>query len=490
MQDDLPIEIPRVLIAALRGGSGKTVLSIGIIAALCNTGKKVVPFKKGPDYIDAGWLAMAAGRPCYNLDTFMADDRLVCRSFLSHTADSSNDIAVIEGNRGLYDGLDVAGSTSTASLSRLLNTPVILCLDCTKSTRTMAAVVLGCLHFEPEVEIMGVILNRIAGSRHENILRKSIETHCGVPVIGAVPKLKSRDFPERHMGLIPTPEHSWAKNSINAAADVVANHVNLPEVLRIAKTSENKPFSCSSDFSCSGDDALSVEIGSSRKKTQSTPQNHPKIPKIGIVKDSAFQFYYPDNLEALSSAGADLVYISPLTDAGLPAIDALYIGGGFPETHAKELAANQKFRNDINDAAESGLPIYAECGGLIYLGKSLVLDQVYPMTGVLPVEFGFSKKPQGHGYTIAVVDRENPFYEIGTILKGHEFHYSKVLEWHGSDQDMVFFMEKGHGIINKRDGLCYKNVFATYTHIHALGMPQWADTLVRLAKVFRLKTED
>jgi len=491
MHDDLPIEIPRVLIAALRGGSGKTVLSIGIIAALCNTGKKVVPFKKGPDYIDAGWLAMAAGRPCYNLDTFMADDRLVCQSFLSYTtADTSNDIAIIEGNRGLYDGLDVDGSTSTASLSRLLNTPVILCLDCTKSTRTMAAVVLGCLHFEPDVKILGVVLNRIAGSRHENILRQSIETHCGVPVIGAIPKLKSQDFPERHMGLIPTPEHAWAKKSINAAADVVAKHVNLTEVLRIAKTAENKPFSCSTDFSCTDDDSLSVDVGNSRGKTQNIPQKHSSTPKIGIVKDTAFQFYYPDNLEALAAAGADLVYISPLNDTALPDIDGLYIGGGFPETHAKELAANQQFRNDIKDAAESGLPIYAECGGLIYLGESLVLDSSYPMTGVLPLTFGFSKKPQGHGYTRAIVDVENPFYEIGTVLKGHEFHYSKVLQWRCKDQDMAFFMEKGHGIINNRDGLCYKNVFATYTHIHALGVPQWAATLVRLAKAFRLKIED
>jgi cobyrinic acid a,c-diamide synthase len=173
----------------------------------------------------------------------------------------------------------------------------------------------------------------------------------------------------------------------------------------------------------------------------------------------------------------------------LPDIDGLYIGGGFPETHAKELAENIKFRNGIKAAAEGGLPIYAECGGLMYLGLSLVLDQSYPMTGVLPIVFGFSKKPQGHGYTIAVVDRQNPFYKIGTVLKGHEFHYSKVLEWHGCDQDMIFDMQKGHGIINERDGLCYKNVFATYTHIHALGMPQWAETIVRLAKVFRQKTE-
>ena len=486
MPEDDPIEIPRTLIAALRGGSGKTIVSIGLIAALRNFGKKVVPFKKGPDYIDAGWLAMAAGRPCYNLDTFMADDSLVCQSFLTHTTSTVNDIAVIEGNRGLYDGLDAEGSTSTASLAKLLNTPVILCLDCTKSTRTMAAVVLGCLHFDPDVKIKGVILNRVAGVRHETILRKSIETHCGVPVIGAIPKLKTQDFPERHMGLIPTPEHLWAKKSIDAAAGVVAAHVNLEDVLKIAHTAENKSFSCSGERLVTKQPAVPTTSGK-RKSEVSLGAN---APTIGIIKDSAFQFYYPDNIEALESAGAHLTYISPLSQDNLPSgIDALYIGGGFPETHAWELAANETFRNAVKNAADRGLPIYAECGGLMYLGESLVLDQTYPMTGVLPIVFGFAKKPQGHGYTIAAVDRDNPFYATGTILKGHEFHYSKVLEWRGRDADMIFEMQKGHGIVNNRDGICCKNVFATYTHIHAMGVPQWAGTLVRLARKFRVERD-
>jgi len=472
---DDSIEIPRILIAALRGGSGKTVLSIGIIAAFCNLGKNVFPFKKGPDYIDAGWLAMAAGRPCHNLDTFMVDEKIVCRSFLTLTAGSNSDIAVIEGNRGLYDGLDVDGTTSTASLSKLLNTPVVLCLDCTKSTRTMAAVVLGLLHFDPDVKIEGIILNRVAGRRHENILRNSIETHCGIKVIGAVPKLKSQDFPERHMGLLPTPEHAWAINSIKAAAEVVADRVDLSAILRIAEAAENKLATCgltehASEISDDRSDSLTVLTALPKHKL-----------KIGIIRDSAFQFYYPENLEALVSAGAELVFMSALQDSMLPDIDALYIGGGFPETHAEQLAGNLSFKNSIKTAADNGLPVYAECGGLMYLGESLVLDKPYSMAGVLPLVFGFSKKPQGHGYTIATVDGKNPFYKIGTVLKGHEFHYSRVLEWHGEEHDMAFAMTKGRGIINQRDGICYKNVLATYIHIHATGMPQWARNLVRIA---------
>ena len=193
-------------------------------------------------------------------------------------------------------------------------------------------------------------------------------------------------------------------------------------------------------------------------------------------------------METLRRAGAELLEISPLAEADLPEIDGLYIGGGFPETHAAQLAANTKFREQVRSAAESGLPIYAECGGLMYLGESLQLDASYPMAGVVPAVFGFSKRPQGHGYTIARVDQPNPYYAVGALVKGHEFHYSTVLEWRGEDHEMAFSMEKGRGIRNGRDGITVKNVFATYTHIHALGMPQWAETLVRLARAYRQKS--
>jgi len=229
---------PGIIIAALRGGAGKTILSIGIIAAWKNLKKNVAPFKKGPDYIDAGWLAMAAGRPCYNLDNFLIEKKQILNSFYTHTLKS--DIAVIEGNRGLYDGLNIEGSTSTAELAKLLNLPVILCLDCTKSTRTMAAVVLGCIKFDPTVTIKGIILNRVAGPRHENIVRKSVENYCGIPVLGAVPKLGKQNFPERHMGLIPTPEHEWANDSINAALNMAKKYIDLDSLIEIAHNISRK----------------------------------------------------------------------------------------------------------------------------------------------------------------------------------------------------------------------------------------------------------
>jgi cobyrinic acid a,c-diamide synthase len=467
--------IPKLVISALRGGSGKTILSIGIVAALRDRGVSVSPFKKGPDYIDAGWLALAAGRPCYNLDPFLMDQPSLIKSFQDHA--SSCSLAVIEGNRGLYDGTDLAGATSTAELAKLLNAPVIMCLDCTKSTRTLAAVVQGCIGFDPAVAIKGVVLNRVAGARHEGSIRQSIETFCKIPVLGAIPKLNRQDFPERHMGLVPTDEHIWAKASIAAAAKMAREYLDLDAILSIANHSVPQYTGL----------PLRGEAGIIRPPVQTEPGSTGREkPRIGIIKDSAFQFYYPENIEALTHAGAEIIFISPLTQDEPPPIDALYIGGGFPETHATQLAGNQRFRDRSKGLAMTGLPIYAECGGLMYLGESLVLaDKRYPMCGVLPLVFGFSLRPQGHGYTVVTVSGENPYFSIGSELKGHEFHYSHVMEWRGEEKDLAFTMKRGTGLIQGKDGACFGNVLATYTHLHALGCPDWADALVKKAMEYK-----
>lgn len=463
-----------IVISALRGGSGKTILSIGIIAALKKLGYLVAPFKKGPDYIDAGWLALAAGRPCYNLDSYLIDRDILLSSFHMHTGLS--EIAVIEGNRGLYDCIDTRGRTSTAELAKLLGTPLILCLDCTKTTRTLAAVLAGCMAFDRKVPLKGVILNRVAGARHKAIVRASIEQYCGIPVLGALPKLGRQIFPERHMGLVPTPEHDWALDSIEAAALTAQKYLDLDAIADMADCAPGSESDIQNRPSM-------VNTGSKLK-----PARDDSDPVIGVIQDSAFQFYYPENIEALIAAGAKTTFISPLSDDGLPVVDALYIGGGFPETHAEELSGNITFRNQLKALADKGLPIYAECGGLMYLGLELVLKKKsYPMAGVLPAVFGFSKKPQGHGYTVIAVDGDNPYFDIGIELKGHEFHYSHVLEWHGEDEALVFSMQRGNGFINGRDGVCYKNVLGTYTHLHALGTPSWAGALVASARKYKLR---
>ena len=467
----LTADLPRILIAALRGGSGKTVLTVGIIAALAKQGKTVAPFKKGPDYIDAGWLALSAGRPCHNLDNFLISDQKILSSFIRHSR--GGNISIIEGNRGLYDGIDIFGKTSTAELAKLLNSPVILCLDCTKSTRTLAAVVLGCLKFDPEVQLKGVILNHVAGSRHQKNIRQNIEYHCGISVIGAVPKLKEQNFPERHMGLVPTHEHTMGFDSVSAIADIVEKHVELNAVV---------------DIACSAGPLDTAEPDCGEKSPEYNMGLDEESPTIGIIRDSAFQFYYPDNIEALRDAGASIIFISPVADDDFPDVDALYIGGGFPETHAEILVKKEKFRIKLKSLAESGLPIYAECGGLMYLGRELILkDKSYPMADVLPIVFGLCKRPQGHGYTVIRVDGKNPFYEVGTELKGHEFHYSNVLSCANGKNEMVFSMRRGSGIKDHKDGFVYKNVLATYTHIHALGTPQWAESLVKNARIYKMK---
>jgi cobyrinic acid a,c-diamide synthase len=472
------MDFPRIMIAALRGGSGKTILSIGLIAAWKKCNKSIAPFKKGPDYIDTGWLALAADRPCYNLDTFLLETPHILQSFLAHTR--KDDIAVIEGNRGLYDGIDLAGSTSTAELAKLIQAPVLLCVDCTKITRTMAAVISGLIQFDPDVMIKGVVLNRVAGSRHERILRDNIEHYCGIPVLGAIPKLRNQIFPERHMGLVPTPEHDWAAESIDAAAQIASEHIDLDAIYELI---QDLPVLDAEDRS----QHTEVSIPKTEDRSRRTSVEADR-PQIGIIKDSAFQFYYPENIDALEAAGAEAVFISPLAEKTLPELDALYIGGGFPETHAKELARNESFRKELKALAEDNLPIYAECGGLMYLGKELVLEgKSYPMVGVLPLSFDFYPRPQGHGYTIVTVENENPFYEIGTEIRGHEFHYSRVLHWTGDDKELVFRMQRGVGITKEKDGICYKNVLATYTHIHSLGTPQWAEALMNNAIAYKNK---
>jgi cobyrinic acid a,c-diamide synthase len=462
--------VPGVIIAGLRGGSGKTVISLGITAAWKEKGFKVSSFKKGPDYIDAGWLSKAAGRPCYNLDTFLCSTATVKQSYIEHSKNC--DICVVEGNRGLYDGIDTDGSTSTAELAKLLGLPVLLVLDCTKATRTMAALVLGCIKFDPDIRIVGAILNRVAGKRHEQKVRVNIEKFCNIPVFGAVPKLDADDFPERHMGLVTSEEHAFSDKAIQAALRVIEDNVDLNGLYDVLVPDESSV------------DTITEEI---REITLENRHSGPERVTIGVIRDSAFQFYYPDNIEALRKLGAKIVFISPLKETSIPDVDAIYMGGGFPETHAPELAQNQRFRDSLKRVSEKGLPIYAECGGLIFLGQSIRLeDQVYPMSGVFPIRFGLCKTPQGHGYTKVKVVHENPFFKTGEILKGHEFRYSSILAIDYTEDEMAFRMERGKGIIDKKDGFFKQNTFGTYTHLHALGTLSWAPSLIEKAMVYKI----
>lgn len=453
---------PRIIIAALKGGSGKTILSLGLTSALCEKGNRVAPFKKGPDFIDAAWLALAARRPCHNLDSFMMTNEEILESFVRNSEDS--DLSLMEGNRGLFDGLDLEGCCSTAELARLLRGPVILIVDVTMVTRTVAALVLGCTHFDRDLTIAGVILNRVGSPRQEELIRSSIEYYCDLPVIGAVPRAKDNPFPERHMGLVPYQEREHAEKAIARARAMVMRHLDLDAFMRIALQADLLP------------------LESPTGKGDSEIARPDDAPRIGFIRDHSFWFYYPENLDQFEKMGAVPVEINAMQDRVLPPVDALYIGGGFPETQAQILAGNQTFRESLKQLIEDGLPVYAECGGLLYLGENLIVDgNTFPMVGALPLSFSMEKKPQGHGYTILETDHENPYYPVGEKLRGHEFHYSRPVEDSSRKITSVFKVIRGRGLDGRRDGLCRKNLLATYTHIHAAGNHLWGQKFYQAA---------
>jgi cobyrinic acid a,c-diamide synthase len=456
---------PRVLIAGLSGGGGKTLVSVGLLAAWRRAGNFVAPFKKGPDYIDAAWLALAAGTPCRNLDLFLMPTEAVVGSFVG--AASRADAARIEGNRGLYDGGDAHGTYSSAELAKLLQVPIVLVVDCTKSTRTVAALVLGCQRLDAQVAIRGIILNRTAGRRHESVLREAIEQACQVPVLGALPRLEQHPFPERHLGLVPPQEHDRLNAAVEQAGRLAERYLDVNAIWELAGRAPALDL------------ARPVTTDDARQVTA----------RVGVFRDAAFQFYYPENLEALEREGAHLVEISPLEDAGLPDVDALYIGGGFPETSAAALADNTTFRHAVRRAVEAGLPVYAECGGAVFLSEKLVVDgRTYPMAGALPAIFRFGEKPQGHGYALLETVEPNPFFAMGESVRGHEFHYTYLESLTSDAVTFAFRVHRGHGFDGRRDGLCHRNVLASYTHVHALGTRTWAPALLRAAMECRTRT--
>lgn len=453
--------IPRILISSHKGGAGKTVFTIGLISTFRSLGFKLSAFKKGPDYIDAGWLSKISNIPCRNLDLFLFDEKDNLYSFYLGSKDS--ELAIIEGNRGLFDGLDVFGSCSTSKLAQLLKAPVILVLDCTKVTRSMAALVKGFLEFEKEVKIKGVVLNRIARTRHEDIIRKSIEFYTDVEVLGVIPKLKNLPQ-ERHLGLITSFEYDES-SFLEQLQSIIKENVNINRLLEISK------------------DVPPLEI----ELPQIENVLDCKGLKIGVFRDEAFQFYYPENLEFLTKLGAELVFINSFKDRRLPEVSGLYLGGGFPEVRAEELSENKELMKDVKTAVLEGMPVYAECGGLMYLGEKIIWEKKeYPMSKVLPITFIVEKYPQGHGYVIANVKEKNPYFELGNFIKGHEFHYSKPVEVKFNDEmKFVFELEKGSGFDGKRDGILYKNLFATYTHIHIFSVKCWAINFLKKALEFK-----
>ena len=457
----------RLLISAAHKSSGKTTITLGLCAALHKNNFKVQPFKKGPDYIDPMWLALASGRSCYNLDFFTQTHDEIKNLFDSKSTGA--DISIIEGNKGLSDGLDLDGSNSSAALARLLKTPVIMVIDTQGITRSVAPLLLGFQKFEPDVNIVGVILNKVGGSRHEEKLRRVLQEYTEIPVLGAVQRSPALEIVERHLGLVPSNETASANILIKKITENITKQVDLEHLKKIAAT-EAKPNNITSTDS---------------EKTSGLT--------IGVLRDEAFGFYYQDDLEFFEQAGARLVFIDAINDKKIAPIDGLFIGGGFPESRMKQLESNTGMRTLLRDKIRKGLPVYAECGGLMYLSKGIHWQNHYSeMLGVIDADSIMHDRPVGRGYVYLKKNEKHPW--INDKIKGdkqqpaHEFHYSELKFNSLNNNNFGFDVIRGNGIINKQDGFLKNNIIATYAHQRNTLSNPWINEF--LGFVSRVKKQD
>ncbi len=450
----------RIFISATHKSSGKTTLSIGLCAALHAQGLRVQPFKKGPDYIDPLWLGAASQRSCHNLDFNTMTPAEIIQTVQHYSQNA--DIALIEANKGLYDGMALDGSDSNAAVAKLTQSPVILVVDSRGMTRGIAPLLLGYQAFDREVNIAGIIFNRVGGARHAAKLRESVEHYTDIKVLGAVQNNPEMEIEERHLGLMPSNESGAAEQQIARIRELVAEQVDLRVVLGIAERA----------------------VGLEGRAIHESPLQYSGSLRIGICQDPAFGFYYPGDLEALQQAGATLVPVNTLQDTALPAIDGLFIGGGFPETHMQQLAANTSMRDSIRRAIDNGLPTYAECGGLMYLSRSLIWNgQQAPMVGVIPGDAVMHTKPQGRGYVKLQETADMPWPGGDTLhtINAHEFHYSR-LENLTATGKFAYRMRRGTGIDGQHDGWVYRNLLASYTHMRDTSQFRWAQRFVEFIR--------
>ncbi len=465
----------RLLISAAHKSSGKTTVSIGLCAAFRARGIQVQPFKKGPDYIDPMWLSVASVRPCRNLDFFMMSQGEIVSEFQRHSVGA--DLSLIEGNKGLYDGLDLDGSNSNAALAGLLQAPVVLVIDARGVTRGIAPLILGYQAFDRNIHIAGVILNNVGGARHESKLRAVIEHYTDVPVIGAVHHDKRLEIVERHLGLMPSNEAEAAARRVNEIGEVVGAQVDLDKLLEIAASApllEEPPYL--NHLPLAGDEA-NVSLRDAKTTV-----------RIGWARDKAFGFYYADDLDALRAAGAELVPLDTLHDPHLPEVEGMLIGGGFPELFMSELEANVTLREEIGRAIENGMPVYAECGGLMYLARTLTWHgEKRNMVGVIPGDVVMHEKPVGRGYIRLNETGENPWPALAgpspsPEVRGHEFHYSSLDNLDASGLKYAYEVKRGHGIDGHHDGIVYKNLLASYAHLRSCDSYNWAARFVAFVR--------
>jgi cobyrinic acid a,c-diamide synthase len=456
----------RLFVSAAHKSSGKTTLCIGLAAALRARGEVVQPFKKGPDYIDPLWLGLAAGRPCYNLDPYLSAADELRAEFAQRMQGAT--LGLVEGNKGLYDGLALDGSNSNAALAAMLGTPVVLVIDARGMTRGIAPLILGFQAFDPNIRIAGVILNQLGGARHEAKLRAVIAHYTGVPVLGAVQTDEQLTIVERHLGLVPSNEAQAARARVDEIAARIASQVDLEALLGVARS------------------AAALAAGRPRESGDPVKRITNGAPlRLGVARDAAFGFYYPGDLEALRAAGAELVFFDALRDRHLPQVDALFIGGGFPETHMDALAANRALRAELRSAIEGGMPAYAECGGLMVLARSIEWNgRRAEMAGALPADIVMHARPVGRGYVHLRETGHGPWPArpagAPALIRAHEFHYSSV-ENLAPGLAFAYEVDRGYGIDGRHDGIVYRNLVASYAHLRDVGEHHWARRFVAFA---------
>ncbi|MFG3053869.1 cobyrinate a,c-diamide synthase [Kitasatospora sp. NPDC048239] len=466
------MNIPRLVIAAPSSGSGKTTVATGLIAALAARGLAVSPHKVGPDYIDPGYHALAAGRPGRNLDAFMCGPERIAPLFLHGAAGA--DVAVVEGVMGLFDGASGRGElASTAHVAKLLKAPVVLVVDASSQSRSVAALVHGFASWDPQVRLAGVILNRVASDRHEQLLREALEEGSGVPVLGAVRRSAAVATPSRHLGLIPAVERSaQALQAVRDMGELVASSVDLDALLALARTApplDGAPWDPAAEVAAAAGAVTGTAAGAVSG-----------APRIAMAGGAAFSFSYAENAELLAAAGAEVVPFDPLHDDALPEGTAgLVIGGGFPELYVRELSANTGLRSAIAALAGRGAPIAAECAGLLYLGREL---DGLPMCGVLDTTARMTERLT-LGYREAVALHDSPLGPAGTRVRGHEFHRTVCEPGSGEQPAWGWRLPTG----SRTEGFTAGGVHASYLHLHWAGSPQLAASFVAAAAAIPLQ---
>ena len=454
------MKIPRFILAGTHGGVGKTTVTVALLAFFKSRGYDVRPYKAGPDFIDPSYHNFITNKPSRNLDSFMMSKETILKNFI--VSSKGGDIAVIEGVMGLYDsisGKEAIGST--ADIAKITKSPVILILDATKITRSIAAIIMGFQKFDPEIKIAGVIVNKVRTERQSSKIKEAIEYYTKVPVIGIIPKNEKMTLTQRYLGLVPVAEA--LTNDLHKISNFVCSYLDLNKLLDVAKSAEELP-----------------EVPTS---VLENTFSYGKL-KIGVIYDRAFNFYYPENLELLQKS-AQLQILDSTKVRKLPNdLSGLCIGGGFPEFFVKELEANVSLRNSIYDAANNGMPIYAECGGLMFLGNSIVNlnNEEFKMVGFFDYKTIMHSRPQALGYVEAVVEKKNLISKPGDIIKAHEFHYSKIIgNW--NKFTFAYKLRRGKGI-NGKDGIIEKNVLASYLHVHASSCPDMIKNFMNAVNLF------